>query len=80
MSIDRKGKQIGRKGKPHTEETKQKIREIRARQAPITEAGRRKISEINKGRVPWNKGKKWAEELDKIRGKLQEMQEEECVN
>lgn len=43
----------GRKGKPHTEETKQKLREINLgkHSKPITEEHKRKISESNKGRI-----------------------------
>lgn len=61
------------KGKKLSEETKNKLREARAKQAPITEETRRKLSEAHKGRkltkehrqklIESNKNRIWTEEM-----------------
>jgi hypothetical protein len=51
-------------GKKHSEETKEKLRQINKGKVPVnkgvphTPETRKKMSEKNKGRTPWNKGKK----------------------
>jgi hypothetical protein len=51
-------------GKKHSEETKEKLRQINKGKVPVnkgvphTPEARKKMSEKNKGRTPWNKGKK----------------------
>jgi len=69
MSISKKGKKIteehknkiseSRKGKtfkPHSEETKQKMRESALKRKPLSKEARKKISDSKKGKTPWNKG------------------------
>ena len=51
-------------GRKHSEETKQKLRQINKGKVPVNKGvphtleTRKKMSEKNKGRIPWNKGKR----------------------
>ena len=58
--LQREGSQksSGNSGHPHTEESKQKMREAKKGKkiGPHSEETKRKMSEANKGNVPWNKG------------------------
>lgn len=46
------------KGHKHSEQTKEKIRQIAKNRPPMSEETKKKISESQKGRVAWNKGLK----------------------
>jgi len=56
-------REAGDKGK-QSEETKQKLREIRLGSSLSVET-KEKLSKLRKGRVPWNKGKKLTEDQKK---------------
>ena len=50
-----------RKGKHHSEETKEKMREAK-KGKHLSEEHKNKIAETLKGNIPWNKGKRLSEE------------------